>query len=58
MRYLLDTDWVVHYLRGHKRIVERIKVADKVTETLQIKRLFLNCEVRGREMPAMASNNG
>lgn len=25
MRYLLDTDWVVHYLRGHQRIVEKIK---------------------------------
>ena len=23
--YLIDTDWVIHYLNGHREIVERIK---------------------------------
>lgn len=25
MRYLLDTDWVIHYLRGHQRIVDKVR---------------------------------
>ena len=24
MRYLIDTDWVIHYLRGAGRVVERV----------------------------------
>ena len=25
MRYLIDTDWVVYYLRGHQKIVDKVK---------------------------------
>ena len=25
MRYLVDTDWVIHYLNGHAKIVSRIQ---------------------------------
>ncbi len=25
MRYLVDTDWVIHYLKGHPKIVARIQ---------------------------------
>ena len=25
MRYLLDTDWVIHYLNGHPEIVRRVQ---------------------------------
>lgn len=25
MRYLLDTDWVIHYLNGHSQIVGRVQ---------------------------------
>lgn len=25
MRYLLDTDWVIHYLNGHPEIVPRVQ---------------------------------
>lgn len=24
-RYLIDTDWVIHYLNGHPKIVERLE---------------------------------
>jgi predicted nucleic acid-binding protein len=25
MRYLLDTDWVIHYLRGHQRVIDKVR---------------------------------
>jgi len=25
LRYLIDTDWAIHYLNGHSRIVQRLK---------------------------------
>ena len=24
LRYLIDTDWVIHYLNGHERIIQRL----------------------------------
>jgi predicted nucleic acid-binding protein len=27
--YLIDTDWVIHYLNGHKEIVQKLKSLKK-----------------------------
>lgn len=26
LRYLIDTDWAIHYLNGHPQIVQRLKI--------------------------------
>lgn len=29
LRYLVDTDWVIHYLNGHQRIIDRLDAAQQ-----------------------------